>query len=127
MQERLLAWFAEHGRDLPWRRTRDPYAILVSEVMLQQTQVSRVVPRYREWLERWPTVESLAAASPADVIRAWQGLGYNRRGLNLHRAARIVAEHGWPDDLTELPGRRAVHRCGDRRTSRSGGPCCRST
>jgi A/G-specific adenine glycosylase len=104
MQELLLAWFAEHGRDLPWRRTRDPYAVLVSEVMLQQTQVSRVLPRYEEWLERWPTVEALAAAPPADVIRAWQGLGYNRRGLNLHRAARIVAERGWPDDLTELPG-----------------------
>src|SRR5207247_102997 len=77
---------------------------LVSEVMLQQTQVERVVPRYRAWLDRWPTVEALAAASPGDVIRAWQGLGYNRRGLNLHRAARIVAERGWPDDLTELPG-----------------------
>jgi A/G-specific adenine glycosylase len=100
----LLAWFAAHGRDLPWRRTRDPYAILVSEVMLQQTQVERVVPRYLEWLERWPTVETLAAASPADVIRAWQGLGYNRRGLNLHRAARQVARDGWPEDLTELPG-----------------------
>jgi A/G-specific adenine glycosylase len=104
VQEALLAWFDDHGRDLPWRRTRDPYAILVSEVMLQQTQVSRVVPRYLEWLERWPTVESLAAASTADAIRAWQGLGYNRRGLALHGAARVVAEHGWPDDLTELPG-----------------------
>ena len=104
MEATLLGWFARHGRDLPWRRTRDPYAILVSEVMLQQTQVSRVVPRYLEWLERWPTVEALAAASAADVIRAWQGLGYNRRGINLHRAARLVAEHGWPDDLTELPG-----------------------
>jgi A/G-specific adenine glycosylase len=100
----LLAWFGEHGRDLPWRRTRDPYAILVSEVMLQQTQVERVVPRYLAWLERWPTVEALAAASAADVIRAWQGLGYNRRGLNLHRAARVVARDGWPDDLTRLPG-----------------------
>jgi A/G-specific adenine glycosylase len=100
----LLAWFAEHGRDLPWRRTRDPYAVLVSEVMLQQTQVERVVPRYLAWIERWPTAEALAAASPADVIRAWQGLGYNRRGLNLHRAARRIAAEGWPDDLTELPG-----------------------
>jgi A/G-specific adenine glycosylase len=89
---------------LPWRKTRDPYAILVSEVMLQQTQVERVVPRYRAWVARWPTVEALAAASPADVIRAWQGLGYNRRGLNLHRAARQIAADGWPDDLTELPG-----------------------
>jgi A/G-specific adenine glycosylase len=104
VEQLLLAWFAEHGRDLPWRRTRDPYAILVSEVMLQQTQVERVVPRYLEWLERWPTIESLAAASAADVIRSWQGLGYNRRALNLHRAARIVAQRGWPDDLTELPG-----------------------
>jgi A/G-specific adenine glycosylase len=102
--EPLLAWFGENGRDLPWRRTSDPYPILVSEVMLQQTQVSRVVQRYLEWLERWPTAEALAAASPADAIRAWQGLGYNRRALSLHRAAQIVAERGWPDDLTELPG-----------------------
>jgi A/G-specific adenine glycosylase len=103
--ERLLeAWFAKNGRDLPWRRTQDPYAILVSEVMLQQTQVQRVVPRYLAWLERWPTAESLAAASAADVIREWQGLGYNRRGLALHRAAHQVAEQGWPEDLTELPG-----------------------
>jgi A/G-specific adenine glycosylase len=103
--ERLLeAWFASNARDLPWRRTCDPYAILVSEVMLQQTQVDRVVPRYLAWLERWPTVEALAGASAADVIREWQGLGYNRRGVALHRTARRVAEHGWPDDLTELPG-----------------------
>jgi A/G-specific adenine glycosylase len=100
----LLAWFREHGRDLPWRRTRDPYAILVSEVMLQQTQVARVVPRYHAFLRRWPTVEALAAATPGDVIREWQGLGYNRRALNLHRAARRIAAEGWPDDLTELPG-----------------------
>ena len=100
----LLGWFAEHGRDLPWRRTRDPYAILVSEVMLQQTQVARVVPRYLDWLERWPTVEALAAAPAGDVIRAWQGLGYNRRALNLQRAAREVAANGWPEDLTRLPG-----------------------
>jgi A/G-specific adenine glycosylase len=82
----------------------DPYAILVSEVMSQQTQVERVVPRWRRWLERWPTVEALAAASAGDVIAEWQGLGYNRRALNLHRAAQHVAAHGWPDDLTELPG-----------------------
>ncbi len=104
-QEDLLsAWFSRHGRDLPWRRTRDPYAILVSEVMSQQTQVERVVPRWRRWLVRWPTVEALAAAPAADVIREWQGLGYNRRALSLHRAAQQVAAHGWPDDLTELPG-----------------------
>jgi A/G-specific adenine glycosylase len=104
VESALLAWFAEHGRDLPWRKTRDPYAILVSEVMLQQTQVERVIPRYLAWLRRWPTVEALAAATPADVIREWQGLGYNRRGLNLHRAARQIADEGWPQDLTELPG-----------------------
>ncbi|MGZ8793353.1 MAG: A/G-specific adenine glycosylase [Gaiellaceae bacterium] len=104
MESLLLGWFAEHGRDLPWRRTRDPYAILVSEVMLQQTQVERVIPRYLAWLERWPSVEALAAASAADVIREWQGLGYNRRGLNLHRAAVRIAVEGWPEDLRELPG-----------------------
>jgi A/G-specific adenine glycosylase len=104
MDAELLAWFRENRRDLPWRKTRDPYAILVSEVMLQQTQVERVVPRYLRWLERWPRVADLAAASPAEVIREWQGLGYNRRAVNLHRAARLVAEHGWPEELTELPG-----------------------
>jgi A/G-specific adenine glycosylase len=104
MEAALLAWFDEHGRDLPWRQTRDSYVILVSEVMLQQTQVARVVPRYLAFLERWPTVESLAAAAPADVIREWQGLGYNRRALNLHRAARKIAADGWPEDLTGLPG-----------------------
>ena len=104
MEDALLAWFDEHGRDLPWRRTRDPYAILVSEVMLQQTQVARVVPRYRAFLERWPTVEGLAAAPLAEVIREWQGLGYNRRAVNLHRAAQQIGAGGWPNDLTELPG-----------------------
>ena len=104
MKEQLLAWFDEHGRDLPWRRTRDPYSILVSEVMLQQTQVERVIPRWRAWLERWPTVDVLAGTPVADVILEWQGLGYNRRAVNLHRAAQAVAAGGWPDDLTELPG-----------------------
>src|SRR5437667_11586102 len=97
VKELLLAWYAASGRELPWRRTRDPYAILVSEVMLQQTQVERVVPRYLRWLERWPTVAALAAASTADAIVEWQGLGYNRRAVSLHRAARAVAESGWPD------------------------------
>ena len=105
MGERLLRqWFRANGRDLPWRKTRDPYAILVSEVMLQQTQVDRIVPRYLAWLERWPTVESLAAAARTDVIREWQGLGYNRRAVNLHRAAEQIASEGWPNDLTDLPG-----------------------
>jgi A/G-specific adenine glycosylase len=104
MESLLLAWYRTSARDLPWRRTRDPYAILVSEVMLQQTQVERVVPRYLAWLERWPTVDALAAAPAADVIREWQGLGYNRRAVNLHRAVQDVAREGWPADLTTLPG-----------------------
>jgi A/G-specific adenine glycosylase len=104
LEARLLAWSRANPRDLPWRRRRDAYAVLVSEVMLQQTQVPRVVPRFEEWMERWPTVQALATAGVDQVIRAWQGLGYNRRAVNLHRAARVVAERGWPDDLCELPG-----------------------
>jgi A/G-specific adenine glycosylase len=104
LEQRLLDWYAVEGRDLPWRRTRDPYAILVSEVMLQQTQVERVIPRYLRWLERWPTAEALATAPRAEVIREWQGLGYNRRAVNLHRAAERIAGSGWPDALAELPG-----------------------
>src|SRR3954452_19895898 len=99
----LLAWFAENARDLPWRRTRDPYAILVSEVMSQQTQVERVVPRWQRCLERGRIVESLAAAPAADVIREWQGLGYNRRALSLHRAAQQIAARGWAADPNPLP------------------------
>jgi A/G-specific adenine glycosylase len=104
VEELLLAWFEQNGRDLPWRRTSDPYAILVSEVMLQQTQVERVVPRWLAWMERWPDPAALASATAGDVIRAWQGLGYNRRAVSLHRAAGVIAADGWPDDLTELPG-----------------------
>jgi A/G-specific adenine glycosylase len=100
----LLRWYARARRDLPWRRTADPYAILVSEVMLQQTQVARVVPRYLEWLARWPTAEALARASRAEVLSAWVGLGYNRRALALHAAATAVARDGWPDDLRTLAG-----------------------
>jgi A/G-specific adenine glycosylase len=104
LQGALLRWYRAVERDLPWRRTRDPYAILVSEVMLQQTQVARVVARYQAWLRRWPTVHALAAAAPSEVLREWVGLGYNRRALALHAAARVVARDGWPDDLTALPG-----------------------
>jgi A/G-specific adenine glycosylase len=108
MRDAVFAWYGENGRDLPWRRTRDPYAILVSEVMLQQTQVARVVPRYLAWLERWPTVESLAAATPAEVITEWAGMGYNRRAVLLHRCATAVTEMGGfprePDELRRLPG-----------------------
>jgi A/G-specific adenine glycosylase len=104
IEGRLLAWHRRNAADLPWRRRRDPYAVLVSEVMLQQTQVPRVVPHFERWLDRWPTVEALASAGRDEVILEWQGLGYNRRAVSLHRAALIVAERGWPDDLTELPG-----------------------
>jgi A/G-specific adenine glycosylase len=102
--DELLAWYRRVARDLPWRSTTDPYAILVSEVMLQQTQVARVVPRYEAWLARWPTVEALAAASLGEVLAEWVGLGYNRRAKRLWEAARVVAERGWPEDLRELPG-----------------------
>jgi A/G-specific adenine glycosylase len=104
VNDALLDWYAATCRDLPWRRTTDPYAILVSEVMLQQTQVTRVIGRYEAWLERWPTAASLAAASVADVLSEWVGLGYNRRALRLREACAVVAEHGWPEDLTQLPG-----------------------
>lgn len=106
----VLAWFDDRGRALAFRATRDPYAILVSEVMAQQTQISRVVEAWGRFLARFPTVADLAAASPADVLRAWQGMGYDRRALNLRRAARaIVEEHGGrvPSDvaaLERLPG-----------------------
>ena len=93
----LAAWYEEHGRhDLPWRRTRDPWAVLVSEVMLQQTSVARVLPRWHSFMERWPTPDACAAASPEDVLREWQGLGYPRRALALHGAATAVARGGWP-------------------------------
>ncbi len=101
----VLAHFKKHGRSFPWRETRDPYAILVSEVMLQQTQVERVVPKYEAFLARFPTVHSLATSRQSEVVRAWQGLGYNRRALALRRAAEhIVARHGGavPSTETEL-------------------------
>lgn len=95
MHEALLGWFATHGRDLPWRKTRDPWAILVSEVMLQQIQVARAVPFYHAFLERFPTVADLAAAPLAEAIRVWGDLGRYRRVVNLHRTARLVVErHG---------------------------------
>lgn len=106
----VLRWYSSEARDLPWRRTRDPYAILVSEVMLQQTQTERVAPKYEEFLARFPSFESLAGAGVAEVIRAWAPLGYNRRAVNLHRLARAVQEEyggRLPDDpatLRALPG-----------------------
>lgn len=89
-RRRLLSWYLRHGRDLPWRRTRDPYAILVSEVMLQQTQVATVIPYYRNWLRRFPNFVSLARASQNEVLLAWQGLGYYSRARNLQATATAV-------------------------------------
>jgi A/G-specific adenine glycosylase len=110
IQQTLLRWYRDNARDLPWRHTRDPYRILVSEVMLQQTQVDRVIPKYHEFLTTFPTVEALADAPTSDVIRLWSGLGYNRRAVNLQRAAQaVVLDHGgtFPidvDELKRLPG-----------------------
>lgn len=109
-RRRILRWFRREGRDLPWRRTRDPYAILVSEFMLQQTQVSRVTEYYPRFLERYPTVHALAGAAPDHVREVWQGLGYYRRAANLHRLAQVVVDQhgglipGEPDALIKLPG-----------------------
>ncbi|MEC9302079.1 MAG: A/G-specific adenine glycosylase [Acidobacteriota bacterium] len=104
-RRQLLTWYWKHGRDLPWRRTRDPYRILVSEIMLQQTQVDRVMPKYKEWLKKYPTLKALAAARPRDVIRTWYPLGYNIRPRRLHAIAReSVLRYGGalPDDETTL-------------------------
>ena len=104
-RRRLLEWYRRNGRDLPWRQTRDPYRILVSEVMLQQTQVDRVLPKSHEWLEKYPTLEALAAAPEADVSAAWRPLGYNIRPRRLHAIAReSVERYGGelPDDEATL-------------------------
>src|SRR5713101_1562416 len=109
-QRALLGWYRERGRDLPWRRTRDPYAILVSEFMLQQTQVTTVLPYYNEWLRRFPDFCSLALAPESSVLHGWQGLGYYTRARNLHALAKIVIrKHGGAlpgkiDNLRALPG-----------------------
>lgn len=109
-RRKLLAWFKEAGRDLPWRRTDDPYAIFVSEMMLQQTQVATVLDYYRRWMERFPSFEVLAAASETEVLHAWQGLGYYSRARRLHQAAQqIVQKHAGrcprtPEEIRKLPG-----------------------
>jgi len=105
MHDELLGWFARAARDLPWRRDASPWAVMVSEFMLQQTPVSRVLPVYEAWVERWPTPAALAAESPGEAVRAWGRLGYPRRALRLHAAATaIVDRHGGevPDSLDEL-------------------------
>jgi A/G-specific adenine glycosylase len=109
-QQAILAWTAEHGRDLPWRRTRDPWGVLVSEVMLAQTQVARVIPKWETFLQRWPDPASCATEPVREVIAAWNGLGYNRRARLLHGAACVIVErHGGTlptglDDLLALLG-----------------------
>ena len=100
---RLRAWYRRHHRKLPWRETRDPYRVLVSELMLQQTQVSRVLIYYERFLERFPTLESLAFARPARVMEAWAGLGYYARARNLHKLARHVTSDGGPGGLSPEP------------------------
>jgi A/G-specific adenine glycosylase len=105
-RRRLLGWYRRHGRKLPWRETRDPYSILVSEIMLQQTQVDRVLPKYHEWLAAYPTVEALAQADSDDVVRRWYPLGYNIRPRRLHEIAReTVSSYGGT-----LPGDEATLR-----------------
>ena len=107
IRSRILAWYAGAARDVPWRRTTDPWAVLVSEVMLQQTQASRVADRFPAFLRRFPTPAAMAASSTAEVLAAWSGLGYNRRALALHRAAALLVAEGWPattDGLESLPG-----------------------
>ncbi|MGH7646305.1 MAG: A/G-specific adenine glycosylase [Gemmatimonadales bacterium] len=109
-RRKLLAWYARHARDLPWRKTRDPYRVLVSEFMLQQTQVSRVTEYYPRFLERFPTIHDLARARPRMVRETWEGLGYYARAANLHQAARtVVRDHDGkvpadPQALVKLPG-----------------------
>lgn len=102
--DRLVEWFRTAGADLPWRRTRDRYAVLVSEVMLQATPVARVLDHYETWMARWPTAAACAAAPLGDLLAVWHGLGYPRRARNLQRAAAIVADGGWPARLEDLPG-----------------------
>ena len=112
-QRRLLAWYARHGRDLPWRRTDDPYHVLVSEIMLQQTQVDRVIPKYHEFLLRYPSFETLARAQPADVKRTWYPLGYNIRPTRLQGIAReTLARYGGrlPDDAIALRSMKGIGR-----------------
>lgn len=106
-REALLAWYDRHRRPLPWRDDADPYSVLVSEIMAQQTQISRVVPHFERFVEQFPTVETLAAARLRAVLAAWSGLGYNRRARFLHEAARRIVAEGWPDSaatLQTLPG-----------------------
>lgn len=104
-RKRLLRWYSQHRRNLPWRHTHDPYRILISEVMLQQTQVAKVIERYKRWLKHFPTVQHLAQARSSDVLREWSGLGYNRRALALHHTAKKIMDEcqgQFPRDVMAL-------------------------
>jgi A/G-specific adenine glycosylase len=109
-QKKILTWYRENKRDLPWRRKREPYAIFISEIMSQQTQISRVVPKFEAWMKNFPTVESLAAAPVSEVLHYWSGLGYNRRALNLKKTVEIIVKNfngKFPiteKELLQLPG-----------------------
>ena len=100
----LVDWFHREGADLPWRRTRDRYRVLVAEAQLQATPVARVLPYYDRFISLWPTAVDMARADLGEVLAEWQGLGYPRRARNLHAAAGVVAASGWPERLTDLPG-----------------------
>src|SRR6266496_4747489 len=110
LSSRLLNWYHLNKRTLPWRGHPDPYAVWVSEIMLQQTRVEAVIPYFEKWMRQFPTIGSLAAASEQDVLNTWEGLGYYSRARNLHKAARIVAQRfkgelpSDPDELRQLPG-----------------------
>lgn len=107
-QKKIFTWYISHKRDFPWRKTRDPYKILLSEVMSQQTQITRIIPKYEAWLKTFPTIDDLAKAKVLDVLRLWSGLGYNRRALYLQKTAQAIVERGeWPkspEELEKLPG-----------------------
>ncbi len=109
-QKALIQWWQTSSRDLPWRQTRDPWLVMVSELMLQQTQVNRVIPKYQHFIEKYPNPKKCSEAPPSSIIEAWEGLGYNRRAINLHRTSRVIVEtHGGKvpktlNDLLELPG-----------------------
>ena len=110
LQRKLLSWYLQHKRDLPWRRTKDPYRIWISEVMLQQTQVDTVIPYYEKWSKRFPNVETLAKANLDQVLKVWEGLGYYARARNLHQAAKQLCEtHNgkfptYYEEIRALPG-----------------------
>ncbi len=113
LRQQLLTWYAEQGRDLPWRRSRDPYAIWISEIMLQQTQVKTVIPYYERWLEKFPTVHDLAAAEQQTVLKLWEGLGYYARARNLHKAAQQVVsdfDGEFPQTLADAMSLKGIGR-----------------